>query len=135
MLNKDEAMTTAQGWSEEERRVLEEARSKLKKRKTRNTAIGLGGIIVTVVSFVVGQGAGVVFFGAIIAGTLYALQDQRYLAKLDKLQPATPLNQATLGVRTSADPPPPSQKKAAIIVGSMIAIVVIAILVMVVTYG
>jgi hypothetical protein len=127
-------MAITQTWTAAEEAALREARTKLTRRKNRNTIIGLAGMTVTVVSFVVGQGAGVVFFGAIIAGTLYAAQDQRHLKKLDELAPGTPLNQRTLGIRTSADPPPRSQKKAAIFIGVVIALVLLYVLFMIVTY-
>ena len=122
-------------WTALETAVIEEARVKLTRRRTRNAAIAIGGLVATIVSLSVGQGAGLVFFGAMIAGPVYAYQDSRYLRKLDKLTPGTPLNAGTLGVRTSADPPPPSQKRGLMIVGSMLGVVVLAIIVMVVVMG
>jgi hypothetical protein len=122
-------------WSDAERGILEEARSNLK-RKNRNSAIwAIVGSGITIATLAFGAGFVVIAYGPMIFGALNVYQTSKAMKRLDHLSPGTPLNEATLGIRTSADPPKRSQKRAAIVVASMTAAVVIAIVVMWMMWG
>lgn len=125
-----------QAWTGPELAILSEARSKLQRQQTTHVLIAIAGAIATGASFLLSHnGGGIVFFGALIAGPLYALQAQRRLQHLDKLAPGMALNARTLGVRTSVDPPRRSQRKAAIVLMSLMGVVVLAMVIMVLKYA
>lgn len=110
-------------WSPADEAILDEARAKLDRRATVSAVVGIAGLLATVVSFAATGGAsGVVFFGAIIAGPLLALDARKKRDRLAKLTPGTPLNQGTLGIATSADPAHKNNRTAVIVLGALIVL-------------
>jgi len=114
-------------WTLPERRLLEEARRKLEARKRTSAIVCAAGAVLTAASFIVFAGGGLLFFAAIVVGAGYALDANQKMKKLYELQPGTPLNASTLGIRTSADPPAADNRTALLVVGSVIAGIVLLI--------
>jgi hypothetical protein len=114
-------------WTLPERRLLEEAKRKLEERKRTSAIVCAAGVVLTAASFVVFAGGGLLFFAAIVVGAGYAIDADQRVKKLYALQPGTPLNASTLGIRTSADPPTAGNRTALIVLASVIAAIVLLI--------
>jgi len=122
-------------WSLPERRLLEEAKRKLEERKRTATIVCIAGAVLTAASFVVFAGGGILFFAAIVAGAGYALDANQKVKKLYELQPGTPLNASTLGIRTSIDPPPANNNRTAVIVCGSVAGAIFLLVIGAVLFG
>jgi hypothetical protein len=107
-------------WSATELRALAEARSRLGRRVRINIAIGLFGVVATIGSFAVLPAGGVLFYGALIAGPLYAIDAHRKLQRVETLRPGTPLNAKVLGIATFLDPPRRDNRVAIAVIGVVI---------------